>query len=143
MVLHYFGTNMSQCVQANMYFPNVNCCPSNPPCNKAEWPDVSFKDYLEFQKTPSQALPLVELESQIAIKHNPVVFSWKYVRSANRGHMMVAVGYKTVESTVYISVLNPLPVKVGAHEIITYDDYVSVPADHTHWIDYYDFGRKP
>jgi hypothetical protein len=143
MVLKYRNKNVAQCVQANYWgFTGASCCPGNPLCNQLGWPDKSFdKNQTDYQILKQKALSLEALEEEIAVKHNPVAFSWRFKQGD--GHMMVAVGYHTVQNDVYIDVLDPWPPKIGgSRTTMTYDEY-NASEDHDHWNDFYDFKDKP
>lgn len=139
MVLKYRKQDVSQCLQANeRKLATHDCCPASPDCNRTGWPDVSFHNHKTFySRLFGSALPLPDLEEQIAVKKNPVVFSWKF--TGGTGHMMVVVGYHTVLNEVFIDILDPWAPNVGgSRKAITYQEYVSDDG-HEHWDDFYDF----
>lgn len=141
MVLKYRGKDIAQCTQANYRKLAKECCPANPDCNKTGWPDVALdKNETDYSRLRGAALTLEALEEQIAIKQNPVIFSWKW--TGGKGHMMVAVGYETVKGKVYIDILDPWAPNVGgSRKTVTYQEYDSDDG-HDHWDDFYDFRKK-
>jgi hypothetical protein len=70
----------------------------------------------------------------------PFAFSWQWFDpdEPGHGHMMVAVGYNTINGVNYLTVEDPLPVGKGNERVMTYSEYVSAPGQYTHWNDYYD-----
>jgi Peptidase_C39 like family len=142
MVLKYRNKDVAQCTQANYRKLSAkDCCPANPTCNKTGWPDIALeRNETDYSRLRGQALSLEALEEQIAIKKNPVIFSWKWTQG--KGHMMVAVGYHTVQKDVYIDILDPWAPNVGgSRKTVSYREYDSNDG-HEHWDDFYDFRKK-
>jgi hypothetical protein len=73
-------------------------------------------------------------------------FSWHW--PGGGGHYMVIKGYLTVNGVQYVDVNDPEPYtnlntpNGGTETIMTYDNYVSSPGNHTHWRDDYIFVKQ-
>jgi hypothetical protein len=140
VLLYLLQVDTSQCKLANeTKIAAQDCCPKNPNCDLAVYPDVLFRNRKVSFRSFGDALPLSRLENEIA-QNRPVAFSWNY----NRGgaHMMVAIGYKTEGGDTLVDALDPLPENKGRHKVLTYDEYVSSET-YTHDIDYYGFVKTP
>lgn len=136
MVMEYLGHDVAQCVEANNRFGLNNCCNTPTPnqCVIGGWPE--FEKYgFTYQRTSGVALSWDELRKEIGCNGRPVAFSWGW--PGGGGHMMVVIGYKTVDGVNYVEVNDPWAPNVGSHYFITYDYYVSSPNHHTHWDDFY------
>jgi hypothetical protein len=145
MVMAHFGVNMTQCTEANDRFGRNDCCNSPTPsaCVSGGWPEFD-KHGFTYALTNNAALSWADLRAQIAARSllnpcygQPFAFSWHWVGGG--GHMMVARGYKTIGTTNYVQINDPWAPNVGNVRYITYDAYVTVAGDHTHWNDYYHF----
>jgi hypothetical protein len=140
MVMEYLGHNIAQCTQANNRFGRTDCCNTPVPggCVNGGWPEFG-KYGFESKNTTNAALSWNDLRKQISdsryCKGRPFCFTWRW--NGGGGHMMVAIGYKTVEGVNYVEMLDPWAPNVGNHSFITYDAYVS-GSTYTHWDDYYD-----
>lgn len=143
MVMDYLGHNVSQCVQANNRFARTDCCnspvPNGKKCIKGGWPEFGKYNF-DFKTTSNAPLSWDQLRKQTSggpspCKRRPFCFTWHH--SGGGGHMMVAIGYKTVGGTNFVEVNDPWPPNVGEHRFDTYARYVSPPGK-THWNDYYD-----
>jgi hypothetical protein len=131
------ASNVQQCDEANKRFGRTDCCNNPVPnaCINGGWPEYPKYNF-KADMTSDAALSWEDLKKQIYCKKKPFAFSWHW--PGGGGHMMVAIGYFTLEGTNYVSVNNPWPPTGGVQEIITYDSYVGGPAfGHTHWNDYY------
>jgi len=156
MVMDYLGHSPSQCLQANNLFDRKDCpctqCPppvksrsqpvkSNPPpCVQGGWPELERYGF-NFKNRCNASLSWDELREQISseryCKKTPVLFSWRY--RGGGGHMMVAIGYKTIDGKNYVEILDPLVPCTGNSTFIPYDVYANGPdRRHRHWHDYYD-----
>ena len=144
MVMDYLGHDVSQCKQANDRFESTDCAcsqcgattPVNPACIKGWFPE--FKRYgFDSKRKYDEALEWDEVTSELSKNcgNTPFVFSWHWLGGS--GHVMVATGYNTVDGVNKIEILNPWTPCDGDAEIITYDEYVERPGDHTHWDDIY------
>jgi hypothetical protein len=145
MVMEYLGHNVQQCTQANNEFGANNCCNSPTPssCISGGWPEFDRYGFT-FKRTSSIALSWDQLRQELSdfesCGHRPVAFSWGWVGGG--GHMMVVIGYKTVNNVDYVEINDPWAPNVGDHRFITYDFYVASAGDHTHWDDFYQIQRK-
>ena len=123
MIMEYLGRKVSQCVQANNRLHRSDCCnqPTPRDCDKGGWPQ--FELYWFSAKTTSNApLSWSTIQKLLAptdqtktCMATPFAFSWEFVDpyDPGHGHMMVAVGYNTVNGINYITVDDPLPVNTG------------------------------
>jgi Papain-like cysteine protease AvrRpt2 len=155
MILDYLGTSVphEECVAANNEFNRTDCCNAdsngNTPsaCNHGGWPQIpksgkGIYGYTDTQ-TWNAALPYSTIQSQVYCSKQPVGFSWHW--AGGGGHYMVITGYQVVNGVQYLNVNNPEPhtnlkrPAGGTQEVMTYDEYVAVPDDHTHWRDDYLF----
>ena len=130
------SANVAQCDEANKEFGRTDCCNSPTPtaCVNGGWPQPDKYNF-SYQTTSDAALSWSQLTDQIYCQRKPFAFSWHW--PGGGGHMMVVVGYVTLNGTNYVTVNDPWPPNVGNQWINTYDWYVSSPGDHTHWNDYY------
>jgi hypothetical protein len=141
MVMEFKNGNVSQCVQANNRFGLSNCCmnPGAADCNLPGWPEFQKYDF-DFQRTRDEALSWDMLREEIGCKNNPVAFSWGWIGGS--GHMMVAVGYTTLNGVNYVYMHDPWEPNIGQFRLpITYEEYVQ-GSDHFHWDDFYDFVHR-
>ena len=149
MVMHYIGSNVPQCTQANNRFSRTDCpctqcgaSPSpSPPCVTGGWPE--FDKYgFTFVRTASTPLTWDQIRHELSQKpgcgKTPVAFAWRWV--GDGGHMMVITGFSTVGGTNYVHINDPWAPCLGDTRIITYDEYVSA-SDHTHWDDFHKIRR--
>jgi hypothetical protein len=153
MVMDYLGHNVSQCVQANNRFGRNDCCtidlcppptetacptPGWHPCACGGWPEFGKYNF-SFNRTTSAALSWEDLKKQISSGSNceekPFCFTWKW--NGGGGHVMVAIGYTTIDGVNFVEINDPWSPCVGDHRFITYNAYVSGPT-YTHWDDFYD-----
>ena len=140
MVMDYLGHNVSQCVQANNRFGRTDCCNTPVPndCLHGGWPEFAKYNF-SFKKTTDAALSWDDLRGQVSTaqycEKKPFCFTWHW--SGTGGHMMVAIGYKSVGGVRYVEINDPWPPNVGSHRFIIYSAYVS-GSYYTHWDDYYD-----
>lgn len=140
MVMEYQGTNIPQCTQANNRFGRTDCCNSPVPggCVNGGWPEFG-KYGFTFETTSNAALSWDALRKEIADSsycgRRPFAFTWHW--PGGGGHMMVAIGYRTVDGVNFVEMNDPWAPNIGDHRFITYDYYVASPGHHTHWDDYY------
>jgi hypothetical protein len=143
MVMEFLGHNVSQGVEANNRFGRTDCtnAPVPSPCINGGWPE--FDKYgFTFSRTSNTALTWAEVRTQIGCQNKPFAFSWHW--PGGGGHMMVAMGYKTVGGVNYVEVNDPWPPNVGTSggaAIQTYSYFVSATG-HTHWDDFYNVTYK-
>jgi hypothetical protein len=144
MVMEYLGTNVNQCTQANNRFSYSDCCNSPVPghCVKGGWPEFDKYGY-NFTRTSNTALSWSQLKAEVCNKSycgkRPYCFSWHW--NGGGGHMMVVIGYTTVEGVDMVEINDPWAPNVGDHRFITYTAYVS-GAGYTHWDDFYQVRKK-
>ena len=140
MVMDFLANDVGQCVQANNRFGRTDCCgnPTPAACVNGGWPE--FDKYgFAFKTTSDAPLSWAQVQDQIYCQKKPFAFSWHW--NGGGGHMMVAVGYVTIDAMNYVSINNPWPPNVGDQYTRTYDNYVS-GSGYTHWNDYYDVTKK-
>ncbi len=139
MAMDYLGHDVAQCVQVNNRTGRTDCCNTPTPgvCNVTGWPEFAKYDF-GFDRTNDAALGWDTLKRQISTNSycgkKPFCFTWHWI--GNGGHMMIAIGYRTVDGVNQVEMYDPLPPNVGDHQFITYDAYVSAPG-YTHWDDFY------
>lgn len=140
MSMEFLGHNVNQCTQANNRFGRADCCNSPTPnaCVQGGWPEFG-KYGFSFNTTSNSPLSWAQLKDQIYCKKKPIAYSWHW--NGGGGHMMVLIGYVTVDGVDYVTINDPWAPNVGDQRILTYDAYVS-GAGYTHWNDYYDITRK-
>jgi Papain-like cysteine protease AvrRpt2 len=136
MVMEFLGHGVSQCTEANNRFGRSDCCDSSTPqaCIQGGWPE--FDKYgFTFKTTSNEPLTWEQVQQQIYCQKKPFAFSWHW--DGGGGHMMVVIGYTTIDGTTYVTVNDPWAPNVGDQSIKTYAAYVS-GSGYTHWNDYYD-----
>lgn len=143
MTMNYIhpASNVIQCTEANQNFGQTSCCqtPGSTQCNNknGSWPNYGLynfnADMTDYTGT-ANATSFLAIQSQIACAGKPFAFSWHW--AGGGGHMMVVVGYSTVDGVNYVTFNNPLPVNTGKQYIYTYDTWVQNPGQYTHWRDY-------
>jgi hypothetical protein len=145
MVMEFLGVSVQQCTEANNEFGRTDCCntPTSSGCISGGWPE--FDKYgFTYQRTSDSALTWdqvrAETSNSAGCDQRPFAFSWHW--PGGGGHMMVAIGYQTVNNVNYVEINDPWAPNVGDHRFITYDFYVASPGDHTHWDDFYKITRK-
>jgi hypothetical protein len=141
MCMEYLGGSVTQCDEANRQFTRTDCCtdPVTGNCVKSGWPEFDKYGFTS-SLTNNTALSWDEITNQIYCQKKPVTFSWAW--DGGGGHMMVLTGYQVISGVKYVTIIDPLPVDVGDQKLITYDEYVSSPGDHTHWNDYYNITKQ-
>jgi hypothetical protein len=134
--MEFLGVNVTQCDEANKRFGRSDCCNSPVPgaCVNGGWPEFG-KYGFSFKTTSNAPLSWSDVRKQIYCKKKPFAFSWHW--AGGGGHMMVVIGYVTVNGVDYVTINDPLPENVGSQRVITYAAYVS-GSGYTHWDDYYD-----
>ncbi|UCD63148.1 MAG: hypothetical protein JSW34_10385 [Candidatus Zixiibacteriota bacterium] len=139
MVMDYLGHDVSQCTQVNDMLGRTDCCTSPVPggCLTGGWPDFARYGFT-FDRTSDAALSWAEVQEQISTssycKKKPFCFTWHW--DGGGGHMMVAMGYTTIDTTNWVEMIDPWPPNVGDQRFITYNAYVS-GSHYTHWDDFY------
>jgi hypothetical protein len=143
MVMEFLRKDVAQCIQANNRFGRSDCCQNPTPqaCILGGWPELQ-KYGFKYRTTSDVALSWPAVRAQLAPRNagcrgTPFAFSWHW--AGGGGHMMVATGYATnAAGETFVFVNNPWPPDAGNTQTITYDTYVELSGDHTHWNDYYD-----
>lgn len=140
MVMDFLGTNVSQCDEANKRFGRTDCCNSSVPsaCVNGGWPEFDKYNFT-FATTSDAPLSWDQVKDQIYCKKKPFAYSWHW--TGGGGHMMVAIGYVTINGTNYVSINDPWAPNVGDQRVMTYAAYVD-GSGYTHWNDYYDVTKK-
>lgn len=161
MVMEFLGCNnvagcVAQCVEANDYHGQTNCCTialcPNPAaaqldaqgncigCVCGGWPQ--FDQYgFTVKRTNEQALTWVQLSDQMNCQNKPVAFSWRWVGGG--GHMMVARGLRQLaDGTQWVQINDPWGPCQGDVRYISYAVYNELTNNHTHWDDFYDITRR-
>jgi hypothetical protein len=141
MIMDYLGTNVAQCVQADLFFNVSDCCAGDTPaiCVNGGWPQ--FEKYgFQYDYTQNQALTFSNIQDQIN-QNKPIAFSWHWLDSEGNddrsGHMMVVYGWAFINGIQYVIVHDP----DGQYEgQMTYESYVS-GSDHNHWNDFYNIAK--
>lgn len=139
MIMSYLGKDVPQCEQANRRFGRSDCCvtPNSSSCEQPGWPDF---DGYGFNSNTSGALSFNDLNSQVQGLGRPVAFSWGW--TGGGGHMMVAMGARTVAGQNWVTINDPWAPNWGDQRDILYTAYVSSPGSYTHWTDYYNIVRR-
>lgn len=135
MIMNFLGTSAPQCDQANKRFGRTDCCNSPTPnaCINGGWPE--FDKYgFSFDTTTNAALSWDDVQKQIYCKKKPFAVTWKW--NGGGGHMMVLIGYVTVNGVNFVTINDPWAPNVGDQRVIPYTEYVS-GSTYTHWNDYY------
>jgi hypothetical protein len=137
--------DVAQCKQAtDTFVPGTPgyCCahPEDDSCDKPAWP--SFEPYGFVATQRPGPLSFDEIKKEIAINKRPFAFTWNWIQKGKvvGAHMMVVVGYRTVNGTQWVYRMDPL---TGDKDWITYENYVGQPGDHSHSRDYYLVSLKP
>ena len=154
MVMNYVANqNIPQCTQANNRFGRTDCCntptpgPTGSNCILGGWPE--FEKYGFTAKIKNSALTWNELRQEIgnggSCRGRPFAFSWNWYHQRadgtwylEGGHMMVAMGYYTVNNDKYVLVQDPWPPNGGQYRVDNYEVFKRLDHDHEHWPDYYD-----
>lgn len=147
MIMTYLGADVdvSQCTQANDDQNRADCCNNFQNCAQTGWP--VFDDYgFNFVWTNwGTALTYNQLKTQFQ-NNRPVGFAWGW--SAGGGHYMTARGvYTDGNGDQFVYVLDPAPWNAdknagGTARLITYDEFVAVPFDHSTWCNDYNIIKQ-
>ena len=140
MIMEFLGVSVDQCDEANKRFGHTDCCnhPTPNDCVNGGWPE--FDKYgFTFDRTSKTALSWEQVKNQIYCAKKPFAFSWHHNKGG--GHMMVVIGYVTVNGTNYVAINDPWLPNIGDQRIITYNSFVS-GSDYTHWDDFYNVTKK-
>ena len=108
-------------------------------CVQGGWPEYA-KYHFTAKHTSDAALSWDQTRREVANTNfcgrRAFAFTWHW--PGGGGHMMTAIGYKTVNNVNWVEINDPWSPNVGDHRFITYDFYVESTGDHTHWDDYYE-----
>jgi hypothetical protein len=141
MTMEYLGHNVAQCVQANNRLNRTDCCNNPVPsaCIQGGWPEYEKYGFTA-TRTSSKALTWQQAQRELsgvqACADRPFAFTWKW--PGGGGHVMVAIGYRTIAGVDYVEINDPWAPNVGDHRFITYDYYVESSGHHSHWDDFYE-----
>jgi hypothetical protein len=146
MVMEALHHGQSQCAQVNRRLGRSDCAcnqcsagPTSLDCDQNGWPEFGRYGFTS-RHTRDAPLSWDTLKEQVSdepsCRNKPFAFTWRW--PGGGGHMMVANGYRVVDGERYVSVLDPWAPCHGDESLFTYDYYVALPGDHTHWDDYYD-----
>jgi hypothetical protein len=140
MCMDFLGADVTQCDEANQRFGRSDCCNSPVPedCINGGWPEFDKYNYT-YSTTSDAALTWSQVQDQVYCKKKPFAFSWHW--DGGGGHMMVVIGYVTVDGVQYVTINDPWSPNVGDQRVITYEDYVD-GSGYWHWNDYYDITYK-
>jgi hypothetical protein len=152
MIMHYYGEEVPQHVQANIRFKRSDCGNQTRSiqCIKGGFPQFKKKYGFNPPKSKYGAISWQELLGQIHA-NQPVGFSWEWKKCKGSkfsgSHYMVARGYIILNDTRLVVVNDPLPMntdkyKGGTVSIMTYDDYVQFCPRYIHSYTHYDI-KKP
>lgn len=125
MVMSYLGYPVSQCAQANHASGRTDCCNSPTPsaCIFPGWPDLGFYGFSSSTTSYGSALSWSSLSNEIVNNRRPVPFSWAW--TGGGGHMMVAIGAKTVGTNNYVTMNDPWAPGWGGQSDLLYSAFVS------------------
>ena len=131
------ASNVQQADEANRRFGRTDCANSPTPaaCIQGGWPEYEKYSFSRVRTTDT-ALTWAQVREEIGCAGRPFAFSWHW--PGGGGHMMVAIGYRTLEGAGnWVLVNNPWPPTAGNQSWMLYDRYVETPGDHTHWDDFH------
>jgi len=128
MIMHYYGVEVPQSIQANRRFERSDCGTQtrSRDCIKGGWPQFTSYGFNCALTKYRKLLSWQELQRQIQA-NQPVGFIWE--RKSYGSHYMVARGYIILNDTRLVVVNDPLPAnsdkyKGGTVSIMTYDDFM-------------------
>lgn len=136
MIMTYLGYPVRQCDEANHAGGRSDCCNSPTPsaCVFPGWPDFNYYGFNSVTTSNGTALSWASLNSELVAIGRPVAFSWAW--SGGGGHMMVAIGAKTVGTSQYVTMNDPWAPGWGGQSDILYSAYVS-GSNYSHMSDIY------
>lgn len=125
MLMSYAGYPVKQCEQANHAGSRTDCCSTPTPsaCVFSGWPDLNYYGFNSTTTSSGTALSWDSLRSEIVNNRRPVAFSWAW--TGGGGHMMVAIGAKTVGTSNYVTMNDPWSPNWGGQSDILYSAFVS------------------
>jgi hypothetical protein len=146
MIMTYLGNGgVSQCQEATDYpfvppqtVPPTDWCASPPDTlGFTGWPQFGRYGFTAIQTSYGAAITWAQLVTEID-SDRPVAFVWAWQHGG--GHMMVAIGYETVDNVNKVVINDPSPPNVGNRRSIRYADFVEGSYNgepYTHWCDFY------
>lgn len=140
MIMNYPLGSVTQCDEANKRLNRKDCCSQPTPgdCDKGGFPQPNRYNF-NFCQTHNKELQWDELKKQIGCKKQPFAFSW---HKGGGGHMMVAIGYSTNNTSRYLEIYNPDSTALTQYyPTWAYEAYVH-GSDYTHWDDFYNLTKK-
>ena len=144
--MNYLGNAaVSQCQEATDYpfvppqtSPTTDWCVSPPDTwGFTGWPQFGRYGFNATQTSYGAAISWEQLKTEID-NNRPVAFVWAW--HGGGGHMMVAVGYETIDGVNKVIINDPSPPNVGNRRSIPYADFVEGTYQgeaYTHWCDFY------
>jgi len=147
MIMTYLGAdvNVSQCTQANNYNNRADCCNNFQNCVLGGWPEFDSYGFDFVIGNWGTALSFAQLKTEF-LNNRPVGFAWGW--TAGGGHYMTARGvYVDGAGNQFVYVLDPAPWNAdktvgGTTRLITYDEFVAVPMDHSTWENNYNIVKQ-
>ena len=115
----------------------ADCCVTPEACLVPGWPPFENRK-IGFTRVPGPLLAR-EIVDEIACKKRPFLFAWEYLNDG--GHIMVAVGFETINGEDFLLVNDPLPVNQGDQDRLFLPKFKTGP--YRHWDDFYLLEKKP
>jgi Peptidase_C39 like family len=146
MIMNYLGNPaVNQCQEATDYpfappqtNPRTNWCTSPPDTlGFTGWPQFASYGFNATQTPYGTPISWAQLKQEID-GNRPVAFVWAWRDGG--GHMMVAIGYESVDGVDRVIILDPSPPHKGDRRSIPYDDFVAgnyLGEPYTHWCDFH------
>jgi hypothetical protein len=126
MVMSYVaGATVEQCSQANIHFGRADCCQSPTPKACINGGHADYDYWGVDHDAQGSSLSYAEIKAQID-SNRPVGFRWAW--TGGGAHLMVIIGYSTMNGTPMLLVNNPWPPNKGKQVWISYDDYLASPS---------------
>ncbi len=147
MLAQHVGQTVTQCDLANHRLSKTNCCdyqnagqpcPKTNNCNTPGWPELDYSGVKSNES--STALSWANLKNQIYCSKKPMGFA--YGTSGVVGHVVVIIGYQTIDGINYVVLNDPWTRCNGQVRSITYAEYVNPSGSATHWNTWYNIEKK-
>jgi len=148
MIMAKWGDDkcVRQCVQVRDEYPELQESCDNPQkCVRGGWPHFDKYGFNLSPPTNDKALTFEEIKQEVGVRGRPFACSWHY--EGGMGHMLVVIGYETVDAVDRVILLDPLPEpgeKEGEEISIPWDEFDAGTyrgKKYHHWKDY--FGIVP
>lgn len=141
MIMNYLGYPVRQCEQANHASGRTDCCNSPTPasCVFSGWPDLNRYGFNSTTTSYGTALSWDSLRYEIANNRRPVAFSWAW--TGGGGHMMVAIGARTVGTSNFVTMNDPWSPGWGGQSDLLYSAFVS-GSGYSHMSDIYNIVHR-